>query len=228
MSLSFKYIFHLKETDEFHYQVDIDEKTFTGIDTTPIPAEYDKWTDLEFNQCDNCTLTKEDCPKCPMAVSIVHVLDQFKHLNSFDSCDVTVIGSERTYKKHAPLQESIRSLLGLIMGSCGCSHMNFLHTMAVYHLPFSSPNETLIRILGFYLSNEYLENPDQKIDLANLKKKYETLSIVNRGMINRINHFDQGDANRNAVVNLETFVNMFSMNFAMDMGMLKQALHIKT
>ena len=80
--------------------------------------------------------------------------------------------------------------------------------MVKFHLPFATVEETLFRAISMYLLKQYLKSKKtRKFDVAlkGLLKKYEAIEVVNQGILNRINSFAKGDADKNALVTLNIF-----------------------
>ena len=57
-----------------------------------------RWARLEQHQCQNCPLNTADDPYCPVALSLVELVERFEQLVSFVKVEVTVKTSERTYR----------------------------------------------------------------------------------------------------------------------------------
>ena len=151
---------------------------------------------------------------CPVAQSVARVAEAYKGELSHRATTVFVKTENRFYGKKTDLQTGLQSLFGLVMGASKCSHMNVFKPMARYHLPFSTFDETVVRVLGKYLISQFLrvkagEKPD--LELENLMDKYAQVSIVNRFIIQRVRSISKGDADKNAIVILDGFAALLPM-----------------
>lgn len=77
--------------------------------------------------------------------------------------------------------------------------------MASTHLPFATMDETILRVVGSYLIQQYIRNmdgeqPDWKLD--GLNEFYSELQEVNRCFKGRIDAASEKDANMNALGSL--------------------------
>lgn len=168
------------------------------------------WTDLGFHQCGNCPLSKAATPHCPMAVRLVPLVALFEKVRSYDDVTAQVETDERTVTKRTSVQRVLRSLMGLLSASSDCPRIDFLKPMAHYHLPFSSAEETVYRVVSTYLLAQYFLRQEGKpadAGLDGLKAHYRELQRVNQGMAQRLGAIraGQGDSSVNALVLLDLF-----------------------
>jgi hypothetical protein len=223
MSKTFKihYLFESENQDYLDYEVVIDEESLdcVNIDTNQGPS----WTDLGFHQCSNCPLNQGDRPKCPVANNLHHVIENTKNMISHEKTRVSVKTKERTYCKNTTMQEGLFSLFGVLMATSGCPHLEWLKPMVRFHLPFATVEETLFRSLSTFLLHEFLMfKQGQKVEfkIQNLLDRYREVEIVNRGILDRINNVSMGDADKNAIVTLNIFAQMFEFQFSNDFSFL--------
>jgi len=177
---------------------------------------YPDWAQLESNQCFNCPLTGENYIYCPVAVSLVPIIDWCKDLISYDEVTVKVISEEREVQHHTSLQRALSSLLGLLMSSSACPKMKFLRPLARFHLPFSTHEETLFCVVSSSLLKNYIDDTAQTHTeiLQNLKKNYQDIQDINRFMAYRIRGAIKKDAAVNAIVLLDVLSK--SVTFSID------------
>ncbi len=172
-----------------------------------------EWSHLKNHQCFHCPLSDEIY--CPVALRIGWVVESLENAISAESVDCEVKTRERVIASRLPMQKAIYSLLGLLMATSGCPHMDFLKPMARYHLPFSSAEETIVRTSSFYLLTQYFneaQGEEADYGLARLEELYRAVSEVNAGIINRIrSRSAQGDADRNSIIVLDSFAQILSM-----------------
>lgn len=200
----------------------LDKKNLSLINDTE--QEKLAWTRLDFKQCKCCPLDSTETPDCPIAVNLAHLVDDFSETLSFDKCHVTCTTTERTYVKHASVQEGLYSVFGLIMATSGCPVMDFFRPLARFHLPFSTIDETKMRVTSIYFLREYFqhrkgESPD--FSLKSLDDFYEKVQLVNRGVMNRISAVTTKDAGVNAMAVLFAISKMLSMEIEHDLGSLQ-------
>ena len=174
----------------------------------PAPAEPPEWTRLEFHRCPNCPLDPAQHPHCPVAVSMVEMVEALKDRNSYDEVEVVVEAPSRTYSKRTPLQGAVSSLLGLLMTTSGCPILDRLRPMVETHLPFMTRHEALYRILTMYLLAQYFieARGEQGGDwsLEGLVRSMDDIHTVNVSFCKRLNSIPIKDASVNAVVILST------------------------
>jgi hypothetical protein len=205
------YRFHFPDGHSRVHQVVLDADTGRLV-SGPLRNSY-AWTDLEHKKCKHCPLNKEEHPECPVAKNMALVVDDFQREKSFEKVLVEVATAERTYSKEVSMQDGLFSLMGLIMSTSDCPHLDFLRPMARFHLPFSTPKETTIRSVSFYLLKQYFVanrggKPDY--DLTEFQKLYDAIGDVNIGMAARMRSASQADANSNAIAILDLFAQLLS------------------
>ena len=180
-------------------------------------AEHSPWARLEYNQCPNCTLSRDQFQHCPVALDVEQIALRFADIISYESVQVTVVTPERTYLKSCDVQTALRSLLGLVMATSACPILSRLKNLAHYHLPFSNLDETLFRTAGAYLLKQYFiykggGQPD--LELAGLNQLYQELQTVNVSFKHRIDTACSKDANLNALGSL--FALSMAVSFSLD------------
>lgn len=183
-----------------------------SLDVADVAAQGEPpaWTELAFHQCANCPLTPAAAPRCPMAVRLVPLVTLFQKVRSYDDVTAQVESEERTVTKRTTVQKVLRSLMGLLSASSDCPRIEFLKPMAHYHLPFSSSEETIYRVVSTYLlAQHFLRQEGKAADagLDGLKAYYRELQQVNQGMAARLGAIrdEQGDSSVNALVLLDLF-----------------------
>ncbi|SFM24569.1 DUF6901 family protein [Marinobacter zhejiangensis] len=190
---------------------------FKVIDEAPEPkrAALPKWTRLEYCQCSNCPLKSGDTPDCPAAVAMLPVVEAFQAEDAYQYVDVAVVDEHRSYAKKAPLEEALRSLLGLKMAKSGCPVLSELKSMAVHHLPFASSEEFIMRSVSDHLLQQYFEmrhgrEPDWA--LKGLVERNKRLQLVNQALWQRIHSVCEGDSNLKALLNFFSMASSVSVS----------------
>ncbi len=220
-TLTCYYIFEFNTPQEQKYDLHFDQKTMSLLDrsfATQTEMNLD-WALLENNQCSHCPLSKDSHKYCPAALSLAKVAQKFSDMKSYTETKVAVITNERTYLKQTSTQEALQSIFGLIMATSGCPHLNFLKPMARFHLPFSNLHETMVRSLSFYFLKSFFNKVESKeaattFDLKKLTEAYERLNIVNYHLVERLRTLGKGDADLNAVIILDSFASLMSMQIS--------------
>ena len=204
---------HLDTGETEHYTLEMDE-AFNLVISSPAPPE---WARLEQDKCRNCPLNPDEHPWCPLAVAL-NVYDiGGGHKLSHTPVRVTVSAPGRTISNETSLQHAYRSLLGLIMPTCGCPVAAFFKPMARFHLPFSDEEETIYRAASMYLLAQYFRAQaglPAELDLKGLREAYQSIHVLNIDFSKRLRAIAKGDSAVNAVVLLDLFTK--TMPWAID------------
>jgi hypothetical protein len=116
------------------------------------------------------------------------------------------------------------------MASSGCPHMEFLKPLARFHLPFSSVEETFFRVSSMHLLKEYLKKEkyrlSEDISLDGLLACYREVEVVNQGILQRINSLSEVDANKNALIILNSFAQIIGIRLSNNLETLNNLLGI--
>ena len=214
-----KYSFVSKEEKTKHYLLTFDDD-FNILRKFKLPKTMSSFVALENNKCSHCPL-KNSCSKnCPVAENMAHILQSFNDKCSFNTTKVIVETNERIIVKETEFQYAIQSLIGLVMATSGCPHFSFFKSMARFHLPFSTLEETIVRAISFYLFHNFV-NDEPSYNLKGLNKIYEKVIIVNRNMLLRFKDLPfSGDANQNAISILDSFAQMVPLEISSKMQCL--------
>lgn len=210
----------------FHFPDGRTESLDAG--TAAPQAALPPWTELGFHQCGNCPLSAAHTKHCPMAVRLVPLVALFDKVRSYDDVTAQVESDERTVTKRTSVQRVLRSLMGLLSASSDCPRIEFLKPMAHYHLPFSSREETVYRVVSTYLLAQYFLRQQGKpadAGLEGLKAHYRDLQQVNQGMAARLGaiRHEQGDSSVNALVLLDLFAHSLPESIDADLEELMPA-----
>ena len=200
------YHFSFEDNDPWVYVLQFDEDHYF------LPKEgreIKDWTLLEKNKCPNCPL--QGTPQCPVARNLDAIVEDSKDTLSCKEALVTVTTPERTYSQKCGTQDGLRSLFGLIMASSGCPHLDWLRPLARFHLPFADTHETLFRVLSLELLKQYfMESQESKEGVSHaIERQYSEIEKVNHTFIERIRSYCKGDADKNAIVALDVYVQLF-------------------
>jgi len=214
------------------YHFEFPDGRSTAIQVVPpearADAELPPWTKLEFEKCSNCPLSAEKSPRCPMAVRFVPLVQLFGRLHSYDDVVARVETEERTTSKRTTVQRVLRSLMGLLSASSDCPRVTFLKPMAHYHLPFSTSEETIFRVVSTHLLAQYFRRKhgeEADLGLDGLKQNYRELQQVNMAMARRMNavRLEDCDGAINALALLDIFAQSLPDSIDHDLEELQPA-----
>lgn len=198
---TYTYTFDIESGKHVTFLIRLDDETLECLNEPA--ASLPDWTRLGYNQCESCPLSTDEHEYCPVAVNLYEVFEQFREVKSFERAEITITSPDRTYYKESDVQQGLSSLLGILMATSGCPVMDKLRPMVRTHLPFSSPRETLYRVVSMYIMAQYFrkrngQSTEEK--LSGLLDIYRDVEKVNSGMSSRMREFYSTDANINALV----------------------------
>lgn len=201
----YRYTFLLKEGREKKFVIELDPLSLE-FQSTPHNSPPD-WAKLDFFPCDNCPLIGK-ASHCPVAVNFAAIVESFYDTVSYEPAFVTVETAERTYSKDTTVQKGLSSIIGICMTTSNCPIVDELRPMARFHLPFATTIETLSRAVSYYLTRQYfvMKNGGQPDwELKGLVEIYSKISVVNKGIAQRLKQASKKDANVNAIVILNSY-----------------------
>lgn len=216
-NLTFRYHLRFPDGKERDFHVGLDYHT---LDLQQQEKDaYPDWTKLGFHQCPNCPLDPAVHAHCPVAQSLVELVEFFKDFDSFYEVEVAVETKERVYTKKTSMQEAIAPLIGLHMTTSGCPILNKLRPMVLTHLPFMSTDESTYRMITMYLLAQYFlykkgRTPDW--DLKKMLAFFDDVQKVNTSFCKRLQSIPVRDASINAIVMLNSMSDMTSLHLEMN------------
>lgn len=166
------------------------------------------WTQLDFHQCPQCPLDPLRYPVCPVAATLVDIVDRFEDVMSYDELDLEVTTTARHVFQHTTAQRGISSLLGILFPASGCPHTVFFKPMVRFHLPLATGEETLFRASGMFLLAQYYLREKKTVGDLNfdgLKQIYENMNMVNMNVAERLRNASCTESSVNAIVLLDAF-----------------------
>lgn len=202
--------YQLQWGDEQECRFDVDlERT---LEMAELNREtHPEWTRLNSHQCPNCPFSTEQFHYCPAAIEIEQIANHFAETTSIERVDAWIHTEERSFFKNTDMQSVLRSLFGLIMASGPCPILSRLKPLAHFHLPFATLQETIHRLVGTYLINQYLNHNEGKPadwDLQGVEELYRELKVVNQHLMKRIRLASKEDASINAI---QSFISIASI-----------------
>ena len=205
-TIDIRYLFRLPDNREEVVDVHLDRQSLDLLNDMPANMPY--WTDLDFHRCPNCLLTVESNPHCPVAVRFIKLLEIFENLLSYDEIHVDITTPQRVTSRQTTAQKAVSSLMGLIMATSGCPHMDFFKPMARFHLPLANAEETVYRATSMYLLAQYFlqrEGKEADMELEGLKRIYSNIQIINESMAERLRAISEKDVALNSLAILDIF-----------------------
>lgn len=196
-TVEYKFIFQTLAPMRFQIQLDRPPTT-----SEQLGEPHADWTRLGIHQCSVCPLKSAHSPFCPAALDLEQVVEQFKSISAYEAVRVEVVTPQRTYVRQCDVQTGLRSLVGLVMSTSQCPWFQQLRALAQTHLPFSNLEETLFRVVGAYLAQQYFvakQGGTPDFELRQLEELYRGLSKANEAFKRRLEFASIQDANVNAV-----------------------------
>lgn len=172
----------------------------------PLPPELPAWAALGFQQCGHCSLDPASHAYCPLAAALVGPVTALAGIPSWTPVTVEVQTEARTLLAATTLQRAAGSMMGLLSALSGCPHTRTMLPMAMFHLPFSTSEETLSRVMGMYLTAQHLRSREglpADNDMQGLVQIYSRLRAVNSGIAKRIRVAAEHESSVNAIVLLD-------------------------
>ena len=215
----FKYTICFPDGREKEFAMHLDRKTCALIQSPR--SDTPAWTRLGYEKCRNCPLSQEEHPCCPVAVSVVDLIEFFSENRSVEAVEVVFESEQRSFRREGvPLSAVISSLLGIHMVSSGCPILNHLRPMVRHHLPFADMEETTFRAISTYLLGEYFrhkrgEAADWSLD--GLSRIYKEINLVNKSFGRRLAFGTPNEATANAIANLDCFAHWIEMSINEEM-----------
>jgi len=201
--LAYTYQFNFPDKEVIELKLEIDCSSVTLRQNN---EDQPFWTELGFNQCPNCPLNIEKETVCPVAQNLTPLLNVSNTLVSYDEVSVTIMTANRTISADTTVQRAMSSILGLIMATSPCPHLEFLKPMARFHLPLASEEETIYRTTSMFMLAQhfkYQQGKDYELGFKGLTENYAKLQIINRALANRIRAAIKEDATVNAIILLD-------------------------
>ncbi len=208
---TYEYIFVFPKGRQKSFKIALD--TFSlSLNTCPVSPP--QWTRLNHHQCSPCSLSAPVHTFCPAALAISSLVTTFQDTVSHKSCVVSCVSEDRTVTKDTTVQDGLSSILGLLMATSGCPIMDFFRPLARFHLPFSTVDETIFRVFTTYMLRQYYRRSEGKnsgFELKDIRNQYALVKQVNKGMLERIRDIAQFDADKNAIITLDSLAQILEM-----------------
>lgn len=202
-----KYVYKFVFTDgtEKTFEIKLDSESLNIIRAE---KEYPDWTKFENFSCEHCPLNKSPQSHCPVAMNLSDIIEFFTNTPSYEESKIYVLSTERQYAKKTSVQVGVSSIIGILMATSGCPHLEKMKPMVRFHLPFASLEETEFRVMSMYLLAQYFRSKNNQTpdwELKGLMKIYEDIQKVNQNVAAKIADLEKRDTSINAVVVLNNF-----------------------
>lgn len=181
-----------------------------------------EWTRLQGERCPGCTARHANCRA---ALAIAPVVEAFKAMDSLEPVRARVTLTNHAVDARCAVSQVVSSVMGLRMAASGCSKLAPFRAMALYHQPFSTLEDTVIRAAGFMLLGRWAhgtltsENP-----FGPLIEAWENLEEVNTRICRGMQAYCAADAALNGLVNLDMFAKSGGFGLQAALDALKPAL----
>jgi len=208
---TYEYIFIFPDGKQKSFKIALNA---VSLSINTCPTSPPQWTWLEHHQCIPCSLSAKIHTFCPAALAISSLVTTFQDTVSHKSCVVSCVSLDRTVTKETTIQDGLSSILGLLMATSGCPIMDFFRPLARFHLPFSTVDETIFRVFTTYMLRQYYrrsEGQNSDFELKDIRNQYALVKQVNKGMLERIRDIAQFDADKNAIVTLDSLAQILEM-----------------
>jgi len=205
--MAIEYRITLDDNHQFSYRIELNR-----VYEVEVAQSAPAWTRLEYQQCSNCPLSKDNFSHCPAAVDLHRVIEDFQGLPAFKKVAVWVRTPEREYNKL------------VIMATSACPVLGKLKPMAQHHLPFANSQEFILRTVSLYLTQQYFNLREGRAadwELKGLVRMFQQLQLVNQAFWQRIHATCEGDSN------LKAFLTFFSMASSMTYSLETQLQKIR-
>ena len=186
------------------------------------PTEGPEWTRLGGQRCAGCTAR---CNACRAALAISPVVEAFSGIDSLQEVRARVTMRNYTATVTCPVARVVSSIMGLTMAASGCTTMAPFRAMAIYHQPFSTLEDTVIRAAGFMLLGRWANGTlDAAEPFAPLLEAWQRLEEINLRIGRALQAHCETDAALNGLANLDMFAKAGAFGLESALAALKPAL----
>ncbi len=220
--ITYNYCFDFPDNRKKRFLIQLAPDTYEYKSSKNTPPD---WALLGVARCKCCQLDLAEHEYCPIAANIAELVIAFKDIASHNSCLVSCISSARTCSKDTTVQEGLASIMGIIMATSGCPSMSILKPMACFHLPFATVEESMFRSVSVYLMRQYFshkQGDNCDFFMHRIQEHYDEVQQVNEGILKRINMTSEMDADKNAIITLNSLAQILVMEVDEDLESFKR------
>ena len=168
-----------------------------------LPANGPAWTQMNAGRCANCTV---EGAACRAALAIVPVVEAFIDIDSLQQVRARACLPNYTAEIRAPISHVMSSIMALSMAGSGCPKIAPFRGMAIFHQPFATLEETVVRAAGFMLLGRWAHGTLAHEDpFAPLIDAWQQLEQVNMHISRSLRGHCAADSALNGLVNLDMF-----------------------
>ncbi len=221
-AITYNYCFDFPDNKKKRFLIELSAESFEYKSAGTTPPD---WALLGVSRCKCCKLDLATENYCPIAANIAELVIAFKDTASYKSCLVSCLSSARTCSKDTTVQEGLASIMGIIMATSGCPSMSILKPMACFHLPFATVEESMFRSASAYLLRQYFSHKQGESSdffMHRIQEHYSEVEQVNEGILKRINMTSELDADKNAIITLNSLAQILVMEVDENMESLKK------
>lgn len=216
--LRVSYRVELPAGEVFEFLIRLDEH---GMLESP-PARVPEWARMEGERCSDCNSGGK---ACRAATAIAPVVEAFINIDSLQTVRARAVLPSHTAELDGPVSRVASSIMGLTMAASGCPKLAPFRAMALYHQPFSTLEDTVIRAAGFMLLGRWAHATLGDSDpFAPLIDAWEQLEEVNLRIARRLREYCSTDAALNGLVNLDMFAKSGGFGLESALASLRPAL----
>ena len=187
-----------------------------------LPADGPAWTHMKTERCANCTVAGV---ACRAALAIVPVVEAFSDIDSLQQVRARACLPNYTAEVEAPVSHVASSIMGLSMAASGCPKMAPFRGMAIFHQPFATIEETVVRAAGFMLLGHWAHGTLADEDpYAPLIDAWQRPEEVNMHISRSLRDHCASDAALNGLVNLDMFAKAGAFGLKSALAALRPAL----
>lgn len=180
------------------------------------------WTHMNAERCPNCVIERA---ACRAALAIVPVVEAFIDIDSLQQVRARARMPNHTAEIEAPISHVASSIMGLSMAASGCPKFAPFRGMAIFHQPFATLEETVIRAAGFMLLGRWAHGTLAVEDpFAPLIDAWQQLEEVNMRISRSLRDHCAADAALNGLVNLDMFAKAGGFGLKSALAALRPAL----
>jgi hypothetical protein len=208
---------------EIHIPIQLDERGLKRSDEERAGLEAPSGAS-EYMGAD-CRACERHYGRCKAETAIVDVAERFDDLHSTDRITTEVTIEGRTVSLESPAPRALASLMGLLMASSGCPRLIPFRAMALFHQPFATAEENVVRAAGFWLIRCWTQGTTtDESPFTALQEVWDSLEDVNRHVGEKLLARTSSDAASNGIAFLDVLAKMGTLGLDSALDMLRPVL----
>jgi hypothetical protein len=209
---------------KIHIPIQLDERGLkrnpeAAADAPEMPAGVSEYMG------EDCRACERHYRHCKAETAIVDVAERFDDLHSTDFITTEVTIEGRTVRLESPAPRALASLMGLLMASSGCPRLIPFRAMALFHQPFATAEENVVRAAGFWLIRCWTQGTTtEESPFTALQQVWDSLEDVNRHVGEKLLARTTSDAASNGIAFLDVLAKMGTLGLDSALDMLRPVL----